>query len=220
MRLFVKHRRLFGKGPAPEMVLTSSPPAPRAETGGRGLSRRGGELKLIRSGRDWALFSLSGPDASIDPGSVGLAFGRVSASFGEGFCALDIERNNHWKRWCERQGMMSLNNATDASRKVKISMLLCNKGDAPLIIEGDSLSAQVLASCKPVRFERELTLAPGANQVEIHSEGSPMIKRSGSRRPLYWYLADLQIQDLGEVTPGERNVGPAGPAAAGQALRR
>ena len=52
-------------------------------------------------------------------------------------------------------------------------MLLKAQGDAPLVFSAGSSRAEIRPGPGPARFERELTLAPGSNPVEVHTVGPP-----------------------------------------------
>lgn len=75
LRLFVRHPDLFRDGRDPLCVVAGS----LAASPGEGeYVRAGRELKLIRSGPDWALFDLRPEAARLDPDSIRVAFGPAA----------------------------------------------------------------------------------------------------------------------------------------------
>jgi hypothetical protein len=84
IRLFVRHPKLFHDGPTPAFLLFGEAPASEMGVAGQRIVRRGGELTMVRSGRDWGLFSLRSHEWNVDPKSFTLAFGAVSASWEAG----------------------------------------------------------------------------------------------------------------------------------------
>jgi hypothetical protein len=195
LRVYVRHPELFEEGRGPDLVITGQPPSPAGVAGGPRKVLTGRELTRIRSGRDWALFPLPAEAGDLDPDTLAVASGPVSASWDDGFYE-PLVRRNEWRRWSDRRGVLTLNNATETPRKVKVSMLLGCKGKAPLLLAGGSIQTRVDAGSEPARFERQLTLAPGTNRVEIRSEGPPATPQAGDPRRLYFYVSKFKIEDL------------------------
>jgi hypothetical protein len=142
IRLFVRHPKLFEGGPVPALVLSGARAASAMGIGGTPVCRRGRELTMVRSGRDWAILSLRPEAEDVDPSSLTLAFGAISATWGEGFDPPQVS-GVHWWRSGKERGVLTLNNATDAPRQVRISMLLQNRRETPLVLSGGPMHAVV-----------------------------------------------------------------------------
>jgi hypothetical protein len=196
IRLFVRHPKLFEGGPVPALVLSGARPGTATEIGGTPVSRRGRELTMVRSGPDWAILSLRPEAEDVDPSSLTLAFGAISATWGEGFDPPQVSGDHWWRRGKER-GVLTLNNATDAPRQVRISMLLQNRRETPLVLSGGPMHAVVPTGpgSPPVRFEHELTLSPGAHPVVIHAADLPSAPASTDAPSLSFRVIDFNIQD-------------------------
>ncbi len=199
IRLFVKHPKLFQAGGDPALMLVGRMVSPTAGTEGALKKFKARELTLVRSGRDWALYSLRGATEAgrIDPNSLTPMIGPILASWCDGFHGPEVDaQRNTPQRWSERRGVLILHNVTGELLKVKVSMRLRSKGDAPLVLACGASRSVVNAGWKPVRFERELALAPGQNLVEIRSGGSPIRPYPNDHRALFFSVSDFKIRDV------------------------
>jgi hypothetical protein len=156
---------------------------------------------MVRSGQDWGLFSMLVESGQVDPSSLTLSFGSVSASWGLGFHSPEI-KGTHWRRKCDQSGVLYLNNATDTPRKVQVSMLLRGRKDASIAISGGVLQAEVAAGPDHVRFARELTLAPGSHPVDLQIEAPAVTSPPQTPRPLHFSIIDFTIHDMGVLKKG------------------
>lgn len=197
IRLFARHPKLLEGGASPAFLLRGERAATEAHPDGRKFERPARELTMIRSGRDWALFSMSSEvgGTRIDPASLALTFGRVSATWGPEFYEPEVE-SNRWWRWGWRRGVITLNNATDAPREVRISMLLRNRGEAPVVVSGGPIHAEVTTRNAAVPFEREITLSPGAHPLEFFTEAPPVDASPEDNRELYICVSNFKIRDV------------------------
>ena len=205
--LFVRHPKLFRVGPNPAFLLSGERSSSATGVGGQRVVCLSRELTMVRSGRDWGLFSLPTEAGDIDPASLALAFGPVSASWGTGFYGPEVEGAG-WSRWCQQRGVLYLNNVTDTPRKVNISMLLQGKGDAPLVLAGGPVHTEVSTGLAPIRFERELTLAPGSHPVDLYTEASPVAAPPQNPRTLYFRIINFHIRDKGSLKEGGSPTSP------------
>jgi hypothetical protein len=198
IRLFARHPKLLEGGASPAFLLHGERAVTGAQPDGRKFELPARELTMIRSGRDWALFSIS-PEVNcgkVDPGSLAVAFGTVSATWGDGFYEPEFDSDHSW-RWGRRRGVITLNNNTNAPRKVRISMLLRNRGVAPVVVSGGPMHAEVSTGNAPVPFERVIRLRPGAHPLEFFTEAPPVdASVPEDTRQLYICVSNLEIRDL------------------------
>jgi hypothetical protein len=226
LKLFVRHPKLFAQGPTPALVLLGrgfrSPAKAQEAEPVPEFVRWGRDLTILKSGSDWALISLRSDVGRVDPDSLRVAIGpippewedqgSVTVEWSDGFYPLEIGPRQRW-RWGSPRGVLTLNNHAEVPRKITIAMLLQGKGDAPLVLAGDSLSAEVNPGVQPVRFERELTLSPGLHRIAISTEGSAFNAPARDSRALHFRVIDFSIRDNGgvEVDGSARANRPAGP---------
>jgi hypothetical protein len=91
--------------------------------------------------------------------------------------------------------VLTLNNATDSPRRVVLSMRLASKENAPLVLAGDALAAEVRGGPNPIAFERPVTLAPGANPVEIRLGKVETKSAASNAAPREFLVLDVGIKD-------------------------
>jgi hypothetical protein len=209
LRMFVRHPKLFVNGSKPAVTIVGSRLTSTGTAGEPGFVRQGRDLTMLKSGPDWAMFSLQTEAGRVDPGSLKAVFRPVTLGWGDGFYYGESGHGESW-RWCTRRGVLTLNNFTDTPRKVKISMLLQGKGDAPLVFDSELFHAEAVPGLTPVRFEREVMVPPGAHPVTVSTEASPYAAPPRNPRLLYFRIINLTISDKGEAqgdgsewTPGE-----------------
>jgi hypothetical protein len=198
IRLFVRHPRLFQAGGAPALRLVGRMVSPTARPDGPVQEFKGSALTLVRSGRDWALFSLRGGEGRIDPTSLTPMIGPILTTWGDGFFGPEVDAadNTRWWRWSDRRGVLVLHNITGEFLKIKVSMWLRGEGDAPLLLACGASRSVVNARWTPVRIELELALAPGQNLVEIRSGGSPIKPYRGDHRTLFFAVSDFKVREV------------------------
>jgi hypothetical protein len=198
VRVFVRHPNLFQAESGPAFALVAKPSSPVANEIGPKVVRWGRELSVVRSGRDWGLFSYRTGPGSIDPNALTVALGPVSVEWGDGFYYPDAEEGG-WYRWSQNRGVIVLTNVTDAPRVVQISMRLQNRGDAPISVNGDTVHAVINTGPDPVPFEQELTLTPGTHTLEFQTEASLVTTPPEAHRSLAFRVMNLEIRDTGKV---------------------
>ncbi|MBV8270436.1 MAG: hypothetical protein JO252_29260 [Planctomycetaceae bacterium] len=199
IRFFVRHPSLFRVGGDPAVMLVGRTVSPTGGADGSLKKFQGSDLSLVRSGRDWALFSLRGAAEAgrIDPNSLTPMIGPILASWCDGFDGLEVDaKRDTRRRWSDRRGVLVLHNVTGESLKVKVSMRLRSEGDAPLVLACGTSRSVINAGRRPVRFERELALAPGQNLVEIRPGGSPIRPYPEDNRALSFSMSDFKIRDV------------------------
>jgi hypothetical protein len=74
VRLFVRHPRLFQDAESPAFRVVVDPPAGEGKPRAERIERPGKDLTLIRSGRDWGLYSLRAWSGSVDPNALRVDF--------------------------------------------------------------------------------------------------------------------------------------------------
>lgn len=211
VRLFVRHPGLFATGAVPSLALlckdsASSKAAPENEASPWFL-KQGGDLRMLKSGPDWAIFSLPSNAGPIDPGSLKVVFDPVTAELGDGFSYAESGPEGWW-RWCSRRGVLTLHNCTTSPRKVKLSMLLQAKKDAPVLFNGTPLHAETSPGVIPVPFEREFTLEPGSHSITLSTEASPYAAPPQNPRLLYFRVLNLKLQDKGALNGDDSEGSP------------
>jgi hypothetical protein len=202
VRLFVRQPGLFATRGVPAFALLctgsgSWKAAPENEAAPSFLMQ-GGDLTMLKSGSDWAIVSLPSNARPIDLGSLKVVFDPVTAEFGGGFSYPESGPEGWW-RWCSQRGVLTLHNGTTSPRKVKLSMLIQSKGDAPVLFDGTPLHAEASAGEIPVPFERELILEPGSHSINLSTQASAYAAPPQNPRLLYFRLLNLKFQDKGAL---------------------
>jgi hypothetical protein len=221
LRVFIRHPKLFAYGSTPALSLRGNErgveeepgDAPREDT----FVRQGRDLAILKSGPDWALLSLRADAGRVDPDSLRALIGPlppesgdglpdptgrgsnlpVTAEWGNEFYPVEVSPEGWW-RWCRQRGVLTLRNTSETEQRVKISLLVQGKQDCPVIFDGARLYAEVAAGVVPVRFERELTVAPGAHRVLITTDAPPRaMPQSNDHRTVSFRIINYRVEAKG-----------------------
>jgi len=117
------------------------------------------------------------------------------ATLGDGFSYLETEGDRYWA-WSDGPAgaaILRLVNHTDAPRVVHFEARILTGSEAPapvdLVIQG---KAETVMLRNKEKFQRELTLLPGSNDIRIHCHG-PRIVAPGDPRYLVFGVEDWTI---------------------------
>jgi hypothetical protein len=166
--------------------------------------KQNGELRVLRSGPDWATFSVHADPHPIDFGSLRVLFDLVTVEFGDRFHDAQSTHATWW-RWCSRRAVLTIHNRTTHARKVAVSMLIHAEGDAPVRIRGTLLQAKTSPGMGPVRFEREVTVEPGAHTLTLSTENCSIAGQPDDPRKRYFRVVRPKVQDPGAPSGDDTN---------------
>jgi hypothetical protein len=183
-RLFVRGHDFNGVRDAAGLMVVGVFADPATPGGGRAdFALDGRDLRLLRAGRDWALYSFAAPADLLADSLRLLRLGRapLRTYWAGGFCSEETDGDQTW-RWCDGRGVLYLANSTGRAKTVRVEGRVVASRFGTCRLGEDGADEGVTFRGDGLPFSCRLRVEPGFRRLELSSDAPPFDVPGDPRR--------------------------------------
>jgi phosphoglycerol transferase len=121
---------------------------------------------------------------------------RLVPTFSSGVYGLETDAGRAW-RWASQKGEIGILNMTNKERHVRLSMQLFSGFPERSVLflrtTNESLEATMTAAGDP--FQWNITLKPGMNRIDFHTNANRIATTASDTRALYFRMEHFQLDE-------------------------